>query len=140
MRPHPLSPHPGPDAYRDLPALLDDVEGGAKAANVQLSLHETYADVAPVRRSEEGVSAYVAITRGCNNMYSFCIVPFTRGRERSRPAASIEDEVRMLAEQGFQEVPRPLPACLQGRRLFIYIMLRAFDVDIQRCLSERCLP
>lgn len=96
----------GPDAYRDLPRLLGAVGGGggaAKAVNVQLSLDETYADVAPVRAGGR-VDAFVSITRGCNNMCSFCVVPFTRGRERSRPLASILDEVRALSDQGYREV------------------------------------
>lgn len=94
----------GPDAYRDLPALLHAVSGGDKAVNVQLSAEETYADVAPVRRDSATASAFVSIMRGCNNMCSFCIVPFTRGRERSRPVPSIVDEVRRLVDEGYREV------------------------------------
>jgi tRNA A37 methylthiotransferase MiaB len=94
----------GPDAYRDLPRLIGLVRGGAGSAmNVQLSADETYADIVPVR-ADGAVSAFLSVMRGCNNMCSFCIVPFTRGRERSRPTASVLDEVRALAEQGVKEV------------------------------------
>lgn len=94
----------GPDAYRDLPRLLAVVESGQQAANVLLSLDETYADVMPVQTSPSATSAFVSIMRGCDNMCSYCIVPFTRGRERSRPVASILEEVRKLSEQGLKEV------------------------------------
>eukprot|EP01134_Creolimax_fragrantissima_P007072 CFRG7072T1 len=94
----------GPDAYRDLPRLLSVVEGGQQAANVQLSLEETYADITPVRMTSNSVSAFVSIMRGCDNMCSYCIVPFTRGRERSRPMDSIIAEVRNLSESGVKEV------------------------------------
>jgi hypothetical protein len=94
----------GPDAYRDLPRLIGLVRGGAGSAmNVQLSADETYADIVPVR-ADGAVSAFLSVMRGCNNMCSFCIVPFTRGRERSRPTASVLDEVRALADQGVKEV------------------------------------
>ncbi|KJE98133.1 hypothetical protein CAOG_08147 [Capsaspora owczarzaki ATCC 30864] len=94
----------GPDSYRDLPRLLSIANQGDQAVNVQLSLDETYADIAPVRMSKDSVTAFVSIMRGCDNMCSFCIVPFTRGRERSRPLASIVEEVRQLARQGVREV------------------------------------
>jgi tRNA-2-methylthio-N6-dimethylallyladenosine synthase len=95
----------GPDAYRDLPNLLQEThESGQAGVNVQLSRDETYADIAPVRYDSNGVSAFVSIMRGCDNMCSFCVVPFTRGRERSRPASSILEEVARLAEAGFKEV------------------------------------
>ncbi|XP_049635166.1 mitochondrial tRNA methylthiotransferase CDK5RAP1 [Suncus etruscus] len=94
----------GPDAYRDLPRLLTVAESGQQAANVLLSLDETYADVMPVQTNHSATSAFVSIMRGCNNMCSYCIVPFTRGRERSRPVASILEEVRKLSEQGLKEV------------------------------------
>ncbi|XP_076967417.1 mitochondrial tRNA methylthiotransferase CDK5RAP1 isoform X2 [Tamandua tetradactyla] len=94
----------GPDAYRDLPRLLAVTESGQQAANVLLSLDETYADIMPVQTSPSATSAFVSIMRGCDNMCSYCIVPFTRGRERSRPVASILEEVRKLSEQGLKEV------------------------------------
>ncbi|KAG6622376.1 CDK5 regulatory subunit-associated protein 1 [Phytophthora cinnamomi] len=95
----------GPDAYRDIPNLLRVVHGSGEAAvNVQLSLDETYADIAPVRADPHSPSAFVSIMRGCNNMCSYCIVPFTRGRERSRIISSIVDEVRALSDQGVKEV------------------------------------
>lgn len=94
----------GPDAYRTLPALVTEAEGGQKAVNVLLSREETYADISPVRLDSNGVSAFVSIMRGCNNMCSFCVVPFTRGRERSRDAASIIKECRELYENGYREV------------------------------------
>jgi tRNA-2-methylthio-N6-dimethylallyladenosine synthase len=94
----------GPDAYRDIPNLLDEVEDGRKAVNVILSLEETYADITPVRTTGNGVLAYVSIMRGCDNMCSFCVVPFTRGRERSRPVASVLEEIKQLSDQGYKEV------------------------------------
>src|ERR1051326_3038977 len=94
----------GPDAYRDLPNLIESVEGGQKAVNVLLSLEETYADINPVRLDSNGVTAFISITRGCDNMCSFCVVPFTRGRERSRDPKSIIEEARNLFEQGYREV------------------------------------
>ena len=94
----------GPDAYRSLPALIEEAETGQKAVNVLLSREETYADIAPVRLDSNGVSAFVSIMRGCNNMCSFCVVPFTRGRERSRDAASIVAECETLYREGYKEV------------------------------------
>lgn len=94
----------GPDAYRDLPRLLTVADGGHQASNVLLSLEETYADIMPVHLAPQGYSAFVSIMRGCDNMCSYCIVPFTRGRERSRPVSSILEEVRMLSDQGVKEV------------------------------------
>jgi len=94
----------GPDAYRSLPGLVEEAEGGQKAVNVLLSRDETYADISPVRLDSNGVSAFVSIMRGCNNMCSFCVVPFTRGRERSRDAESIIQECKDLLEQGYREV------------------------------------
>uniref|UniRef100_A0A6Q2Z0F4 CDK5 regulatory subunit associated protein 1 n=1 Tax=Esox lucius TaxID=8010 RepID=A0A6Q2Z0F4_ESOLU len=94
----------GPDAYRDLPRLLSVAGGGQQASNVLLSLEETYADVMPVHRSLHRHGAFVSIMRGCDNMCSYCVVPFTRGRERSRPVASVLEEVRVLSEQGVKEV------------------------------------
>jgi tRNA-2-methylthio-N6-dimethylallyladenosine synthase len=94
----------GPDAYKDLPNLVREVDQGAQAVNVILSKDETYGDIAPVRLSSNGVSAFVSITRGCDNMCTFCVVPFTRGRERSRDPQSILAEVKQLWDQGFKEV------------------------------------
>jgi len=94
----------GPDAYRSLPGLIMEAESGQKAVNVLLSRDETYADISPVRLDSNGVTAFVSIMRGCNNMCSFCVVPFTRGRERSRDAVSIVNECRDLFERGFREV------------------------------------
>jgi tRNA-2-methylthio-N6-dimethylallyladenosine synthase len=94
----------GPDAYKDLPKLVKEVEDGRNAVNVLLSKEETYGDVQPVRLQSNGVSAFVSITRGCDNMCTFCVVPFTRGRERSRDPQSIIQEVNNLAEKGFKEV------------------------------------
>ncbi|MEX0681073.1 MAG: tRNA (N6-isopentenyl adenosine(37)-C2)-methylthiotransferase MiaB [Balneolales bacterium] len=94
----------GPDAYREIPALLLEVDDGRKAVNVILSQEETYADIAPVRTTGNGVTAFVSVMRGCDNMCSFCVVPFTRGRERSRPVESVLDEFKMLSDQGYREV------------------------------------
>ena len=94
----------GPDAYKDLPNLLNEVNDGRDAVNVILSKEETYGDIAPIRIDSNGVSAFVSITRGCDNMCTFCVVPFTRGRERSRDPKSILQEINDLAERGFKEV------------------------------------
>ena len=94
----------GPDAYRDLPNLIDEVGTGQKAVNVLLSRDETYADISPVRLDKGGVSAFVTIMRGCDNMCSFCVVPFTRGRERSRSPETIVDECHDLFNNGYREV------------------------------------
>jgi len=94
----------GPDAYRTLPDLINDAGTGQKAVNVLLSRDETYADISPVRLDSNGISGFVSIMRGCNNMCSFCVVPFTRGRERSRDAFSIVAECRDLFEKGYKEI------------------------------------
>ena len=94
----------GPDAYKDLPNLLEEVDSGKDAINVILSTEETYGDITPVRLNSNGVSAFISITRGCDNMCTFCVVPFTRGRERSRDPQSIVDELNDLAEKGFKEI------------------------------------
>ncbi len=94
----------GPDAYRDLPNLIDQVDSGQKAVNVLLSREETYADISPVRLNSNGINAFVSIMRGCDNMCSFCVVPFTRGRERSRDAVSIVNECADLFNSGYREV------------------------------------
>ncbi|MCF8379756.1 MAG: tRNA (N6-isopentenyl adenosine(37)-C2)-methylthiotransferase MiaB [Bacteroidales bacterium] len=94
----------GPDAYRDLPKLLEVVSGGTKGVNTILSLEETYADISPVRLDENNVSAFVSIMRGCNNLCAYCVVPYTRGRERSRDPETILREVKELIQQGYKEV------------------------------------
>ena len=94
----------GPDAYRDLPNLINEVDGGQKAVNVLLSREETYADISPVKLGGNGVTAFISIMRGCDNMCSFCVVPFTRGRERSRNPLSIVAEARQLVAEGYREV------------------------------------
>jgi tRNA-2-methylthio-N6-dimethylallyladenosine synthase len=105
----------GPDAYKDLPNLLKEVEEGRDAINVILSKDETYGDVAPVRLNSNGVNAFVSITRGCDNMCTFCVVPFTRGRERSREPQSILEEIQDLWNRGFKEV------CLLGQNVDSYL-------------------
>jgi len=117
----------GPDAYRDIPNLLKQVDDGRKAVNVLLSLEETYADITPVRTSGNGVTAFVSIMRGCDNMCAFCVVPFTRGRERSRPLSSIMDEVRQLNEQGYKEVT------VLGQNVNSY---QYEDIDFTRLMDE----
>ena len=94
----------GPDAYRDLPQLLLDVESGQKAVNVILSAEETYADITPVRYASNGVSAFISIMRGCENFCTYCVVPYTRGKERSRSINSILREAKDLFEKGFREI------------------------------------
>jgi tRNA-2-methylthio-N6-dimethylallyladenosine synthase len=94
----------GPDAYRDLPQLIEQVEDGHKAINVLLSREETYADISPVRLNGNGITAFISIMRGCDNMCSFCVVPFTRGRERSRDPFSILAEAQDLIDRGYKEV------------------------------------
>ncbi|WP_419699722.1 MiaB/RimO family radical SAM methylthiotransferase [Mucilaginibacter sp. NFX135] len=115
----------GPDAYRNLPELIDQVDSGQKAVNVLLSREETYADISPVRLNSNGINAFVSIMRGCDNMCSFCVVPFTRGRERSRDPKSIVAECTDLFNKGYREVTllgqnvdsykwKPLPALPEG--------------------------
>ena len=94
----------GPDAYRDLPNLLEEINAGRDAVNVILSKEETYGDVSPVRLNSNGVSAFVSITRGCDNMCTFCVVPFTRGRERSREPNSIIEEIKELSDKNYKEI------------------------------------
>ncbi|TAE32508.1 MAG: tRNA (N6-isopentenyl adenosine(37)-C2)-methylthiotransferase MiaB [Cytophagales bacterium] len=94
----------GPDAYRDIPKLVEEAETGQKAVNVFLSREETYADIAPIRLNSNGVTAFISIMRGCDNMCSFCVVPFTRGRERSRDPHSIVREAQQLFADGYREV------------------------------------
>ena len=94
----------GPDAYKDIPNLLQEVDAGKNAVNVLLSKDETYGDISPVRLSSNGVTAFVSITRGCDNMCTFCVVPFTRGRERSRDPESILEEIKELESKGYKEI------------------------------------
>lgn len=94
----------GPDAYRELPGLLEEVGTGQKAVNVLLSRDETYADISPIRLNKDGITGFVSITRGCDNMCSFCVVPFTRGRERSRDPQTIYNECEDLFKNGYREV------------------------------------
>lgn len=120
----------GPDAYRTLPGLVTEAEGGQKTVNVLLSREETYADIAPVRLDSNGVTAFVSIMRGCNNMCTFCVVPFTRGRERSRDAESIINECQDLFDRGFREVT------LLGQNVDSYF---AGDVTFARLLEKVAL-
>ncbi len=94
----------GPDSYRSLPTLIAEANSGQKSVNVLLSREETYADISPVRLNANGVTAFISIMRGCNNMCSFCVVPFTRGRERSRAVQSVLEEAQQLFDSGFREV------------------------------------
>ena len=116
----------GPDTYRDLPRLVREADGGGKGINTLLSQEETYAEIAPVRLDKNGVSAYIAIMRGCNNFCSYCVVPYTRGRERSRDAATIVNEARSLFENGYREVT------LLGQNVNSY---RTGDVDFPSLLK-----
>lgn len=115
----------GPDAYRDLPKLVREAESGGRGINTLLSTEETYAEIAPVRLDKNGVSAYIAIMRGCDNFCSYCVVPYTRGRERSRDAESIIAEARTLFENGYRE------ATLLGQNVNSY---RTGDVDFPTLL------
>ena len=117
----------GPDAYRDLPRLVREVDGGATGVNVELSTEETYAEIAPVRLDRNGVSAFIAIMRGCNNYCSYCVVPYTRGIERSRDAKTIVAEARTLFENGYREVT------LLGQNVNSY---RTGDVDFPELLKQ----
>ncbi len=115
----------GPDAYRDLPKLVREAEAGGKGVNVMLSQEETYAEIAPVRLDRNGVGAFIAIMRGCNNYCSYCVVPYTRGVERSRDAATIVREARELFDNGYREVT------LLGQNVNSY---RTGDVDFPALL------
>ena len=114
----------GPDAYRTLPALIEEAETGQKTVNVLLSREETYGDISPVRLDSNGVTAFVSIMRGCNNMCSFCVVPFTRGRERSRDMASILNEATDLFNRGYREVT------LLGQNVDSYYWVNPADESI----------
>ena len=120
----------GPDAYRDLPNLVDQVEGGQKAVNVLLSREETYAEISPVRLDKSGVTAFISIMRGCDNMCSFCVVPFTRGRERSRDPHSIVREAHELYELGYREVT------LLGQNVDSY----KWNIDNKGVVKDETLP
>ena len=117
----------GPDAYRDLPRLVREVDNGATGVNVELSKEETYAEIAPVRLDKNGVSAFIAIMRGCNNYCSYCVVPYTRGIERSRDAETIISEARTLFENGYREVT------LLGQNVNSY---RTGEVDFPELLKR----
>ena len=117
----------GPDAYRDLPRLVREVDNGATGVNVELSKEETYAEIAPVRLDRNGVSAFIAIMRGCNNYCSYCVVPYTRGIERSRDAETIIAEARTLLENGYREVT------LLGQNVNSY---RTGEVDFPELLKR----
>lgn len=122
----------GPDAYREIPKLLLEVEDGRKAVNVILSQEETYADLAPVRVTGNGVTAFVSIMRGCDNMCAFCVVPFTRGRERSRPIESILQEIKQLSNEGYKEVTvlgQNVNSYNDNGTSFAELMYRASQVD-----------
>jgi len=119
----------GPDSYRDLPNLVSEVDNGQRAMNVFLSRDETYADIAPVRLNSNGISAFVSIMRGCDNMCSFCVVPFTRGRERSRNPHSIVAEVQDLVDKGYKEVT------LLGQNVDSYLW--SSNPDVISLLAER---
>ncbi len=114
----------GPDAYRSLPALIQEAESGQKGVNVLLSREETYGDISPIRLNSNGVTAFVSIMRGCNNMCSFCVVPFTRGRERSRDAASVINECTDLFNNGYREVT------LLGQNVDSYQWVNAADNSV----------
>jgi tRNA-2-methylthio-N6-dimethylallyladenosine synthase len=120
----------GPDAYRTIPQLISEVDDGHKAVNVLLSMEETYADITPVRTTGNGVSAFVSIMRGCDNMCTFCVVPYTRGRERSRPVESIREEVRQLVEDGYKEIT------LLGQNVNSYIDEGQRLADLMRLVAE----
>ena len=117
----------GPDAYRDLPRLVREVDNGGAGVNVELSKEETYAEIAPVRLDKNGVSAFIAIMRGCNNYCSYCVVPYTRGIERSRDAATIVAEARTLFENGYRE------ETLLGQNVNSY---RTGEVDFPELLKQ----
>jgi len=122
----------GPDAYRTLPDLLEKVGTGQKAVNVLLSREETYGEIVPVRLDTNGVTAFVTIMRGCDNMCAFCVVPFTRGRERSRDAHSIVEECRDLVAKGYKEVT------LLGQNVDSY-KFRSDDQTIRRSETENAI-
>ncbi len=125
--PHGVDIVAGPDAYRDLPRLVREAEAGHKGVSVLLSTEETYAEIAPVRLDRNGVSAFISIMRGCNNFCSYCVVPYTRGRERSRDAATIVAEAQSLFANGYREVT------LLGQNVNSY---RAGEVDFPELMRR----
>ncbi|HIP47995.1 MAG TPA: tRNA (N6-isopentenyl adenosine(37)-C2)-methylthiotransferase MiaB [Lutibacter sp.] len=121
----------GPDAYRDLPNLITEIEDGREAVNVLLSTEETYADIAPVRLNSNGVSAFVSITRGCDNICTFCVVPKTRGRERSRDPKSILKEIKDLQDRNFKEIT------LLGQNVDSYLWYGGgLKIDLKKATKE----
>ncbi len=120
----------GPDSYRSLPSLMEEVKSGGKGINVLLSREETYADISPVRLDRNGVSAFVSIMRGCNNMCSYCVVPYTRGGERSRDSDTILAEVRDLFDRGYREVT------LLGQNVNSYRYGDTTFADLMRMTAE----
>ena len=147
----------GPDAYRELPLLVAEAEAGHKAVNVLLSREETYADISPVRMDKNGVSSFVSIMRGCNNMCAYCVVPYVRGAERSRNPESILKEVRDLFEMGYREVTllgqnvdsykwdrmvtlqQVFPNCLKKLQLLIPLMRVSFSTSHPKDISDELL-
>jgi tRNA-2-methylthio-N6-dimethylallyladenosine synthase len=123
----------GPDAYRDLPQLLTDVESGQKAINVLLSEEETYADIKPVRLGENKISAFISIMRGCQNFCSYCVVPFTRGKERSRKPESIINEAKELFGKGYREIT------LLGQNVNSYSWDKEDTIDFPELLEQIAL-
>ena len=122
----------GPDTYRDLPKLCREAESGGKGINTLLSTEETYADIAPVRLDKNGVSGFISIMRGCNNFCSYCVVPYTRGRERSRDYETIVNEARTLFENGYREVTllgQNVNSYLNGEVNFPKLMAKVADIS-----------
>ncbi|CAI2348318.1 unnamed protein product [Caenorhabditis sp. 36 PRJEB53466] len=124
----------GPDSYRDLPRLVAVAAGGSNAINVQLSLDETYADVQPIRTDSASKTAFISIMRGCDNMCTYCVVPFTRGRERSRPIQSIVEEVKRLREEGFKQIT------LLGQNVNSYRDVSSLDFSMSPSTSQDRVP
>ena len=122
----------GPDTYRDLPKLCREAESGGKGINTLLSTEETYADIAPVRLDKNGVSGFISIMRGCNNFCSYCVVPYTRGRERSRDYETIVNEARTLFENGYREVTllgQNVNSYLNGEVNFPKLLAKVADIS-----------
>ena len=122
----------GPDAYRKLPEILDKVSRGSREVETELSTEETYSDIVPVRVDGNGISAYISIMRGCQNYCTYCVVPYTRGRERSRSSESIVTEARMLFEEGYKEVTllgQNVNSYHSGDTTFAQLMAEVAKVD-----------